>query len=107
MATKKSKTTGKSKRLPPKKAQPQRRGPAAETAVNGLAPPVSPDSSKAHSPRPSALNAAATVLAEATEPMTCQEMIALMAQKGLWNSPAGKTPAATLYTVVTMLPKAS
>jgi hypothetical protein len=28
-----------------------------------------------------------------------------MAAKGYWKSPGGQTPAATLYTVVTMLPK--
>ena len=33
------------------------------------------------------------------------EMIAAMAQKGYWTSPAGKTPEGTLYTAVTMLPK--
>jgi len=29
-----------------------------------------------------------------------------MAAKGYWSSPAGKTPAATLYTAVKMLPNA-
>ena len=32
--------------------------------------------------------------------MTCPEMIALMAAKGYWTSPAGKTPAATLYSAL-------
>jgi hypothetical protein len=54
----------------------------------------------------SALDAAARVLAEAGTPMTCQEMIDVMAAKGYWRSPGGKTPQATLYTAVTMLPKA-
>jgi hypothetical protein len=45
----------------------------------------------------SCLNAAATVLAEACQPMTTQEMIVAMAAKGYWSSPGGKTPAATLY----------
>src|SRR5262245_2770862 len=35
----------------------------------------------------SALDAAALVLAEAGQPMSCQEMIAAMAQKGYWSSP--------------------
>jgi hypothetical protein len=34
-------------------------------------------------------------------------MIEAMAAKRYWTSPGGKTPAATLYTAVTMLPKAS
>jgi hypothetical protein len=53
----------------------------------------------------SAIDAAAKVLAEAGEPMDCQTMIKTMAEKGYWTSPGGKTPAATLYTAVTMLPK--
>jgi hypothetical protein len=32
--------------------------------------------------------------------MTCREMIAAMADKGYWTSPAGKTPHATLYSAV-------
>jgi len=54
----------------------------------------------------SCLNAAAKVLAEKGEPMTCKEMIEAMASKGYWTTPGGKTPHATLYTAVTMLPKA-
>jgi hypothetical protein len=50
--------------------------------------------------RLSALDAAAQVLSEAGQPMNCQEMIAAMAAKGYWTSPAGKTPAATLYSAL-------
>ena len=48
----------------------------------------------------SCLNAAAKVLAEKGEPMTCKEMIEAMATKGYWSSPGGKTPAATLYSAL-------
>ena len=48
----------------------------------------------------SALDAAAKVLAEAGQPMNCQEMIDAMADKGLWKSPGGKTPQATLYSAI-------
>ncbi len=48
----------------------------------------------------SALDAAALVLAEAGQPMSCPELIAAMAIKGYWSSPAGKTPAATLYSAL-------
>ena len=51
-----------------------------------------------------ALDAAAQVLAASKEPLNCKAMIEAMAKKGLWTSPGGKTPHATLYTVVTMLP---
>jgi hypothetical protein len=37
--------------------------------------------------------------------MTSKEIIEAMASKGYWTSPGGKTPHATLYTAVTMVPK--
>ena len=49
----------------------------------------------------SAVAAAARVLAETGQPMTCPELIAAMAAKGYWTSPAGKTPSATLYAALT------
>jgi hypothetical protein len=55
----------------------------------------------------SAIDAAAKVLGEAGAAMNCQEMIKAMGEKGYWTSPGGRTPHATLYTAVTMLPKAS
>jgi DNA-directed RNA polymerase delta subunit len=48
----------------------------------------------------SCIDAAAKVLAEKGEPMTCQEMIDEMAAKGYWKSPNGKTPGATLYASI-------
>ena len=48
----------------------------------------------------SALDAAAKVLVEAGQPMTCQEMIAAMSAKGYWTSAGGKTPASTLYSSI-------
>src|SRR5262249_25490379 len=48
----------------------------------------------------SAIDAAAKVLGEKGEPMTCPEMIEAMAAKGYWSSPGGKTPAATLYAAI-------
>jgi hypothetical protein len=50
--------------------------------------------------RVSALDAAAQVLAKADKPMRAQELIAAMAEQGLWSSPAGKTPHATLYAAM-------
>jgi hypothetical protein len=50
--------------------------------------------------RLSALDAAALVLAETGQAMTCPAMIAAMAAKGYWTSPGGKTPAATLYSAL-------
>jgi hypothetical protein len=48
----------------------------------------------------SALDAAAQVLSETGQAMTCKEMIEQMAAKGYWTSPAGKTPDATLYAAI-------
>jgi HB1, ASXL, restriction endonuclease HTH domain len=48
----------------------------------------------------SALDAAARVLSEAGQPMTCPELIQAMASKGYWTSPAGKTPAGTLHAAI-------
>jgi hypothetical protein len=46
------------------------------------------------------LDAAAKVLGETGQAMTCQEMIDAMATKGYWTSPNGKTPSATLYAAI-------
>ena len=48
----------------------------------------------------SAIDAAAKVLAEAKEPLNAKQMIEQMAAKGYWKSPAGKTPASTLYAAI-------
>jgi hypothetical protein len=48
----------------------------------------------------SALDAAAKVLGETGQPMTCQEMIDAMSKKGYWTSPGGRTPSATLYSAI-------
>jgi len=50
--------------------------------------------------RISALDAAAQVLAASTEPMRAKDLIAAMADQGLWSSPNGKTPEATLYAAM-------
>ena len=49
--------------------------------------------------KPSGLDAAAQVLAEAGEPMNTADMVARMLEKGLWKT-GGKTPAATIYAAI-------
>ena len=49
--------------------------------------------------RPSGLDAAAQVLAEANEPLNCKEMVARMLAKGLWRT-SGKTPSSTIYAAI-------
>ncbi|MDX2115248.1 MAG: HTH domain-containing protein [Planctomycetota bacterium] len=60
-----------------------------------------PKATKAIKPkRPSALDAAAQIIADANKPMKAQELIEQMAARGLWKSPSGKTPEATLYAAI-------
>ena len=49
----------------------------------------------------SAIDAAAKVLADSKVPMNAKEMIEVMSAKGLWTSPGGATPWATLYSAIT------
>jgi hypothetical protein len=48
----------------------------------------------------SALDAAAKLLGDLNQPLTAKEMIETMAARGLWTSPGGKTPEATLYAAI-------
>jgi HB1/ASXL restriction endonuclease-like protein with HTH domain len=48
----------------------------------------------------SALDAAAKVLRETGQAMTCAALIATMAARGYWQSRKGRTPAATLYAAL-------
>ncbi len=48
----------------------------------------------------SQIDAAIRVLAEAKQPMNCKAMVEAMQAKGLWSSPGGKTPEATLYASI-------
>ena len=90
------------------KTKAARAAKATAAAANPAAVPA-PGASHGHqTPAPakppkkmSALDAAAKVLAEAGQPLSCPELIAAMAAKGYWSSPKGKTPAATLYSALT------
>jgi hypothetical protein len=97
MSTKKSTKTKKATKTD--SAPPvQKTGHAAE------APPLAKTKAKkAKEPKTkktSALDAAARVLAEAGQAMTCPEMIEAMTAKKYWASPKGLTPAATLYSAI-------
>jgi hypothetical protein len=90
-------TTKKSKKVTtPKDKTPTPKGRTPK------APKANPPQTKGEDqPRQrSALDAAAQILQETGQPMNCQQMIAAMAAKGYWTSPAGKTPAATLYSAL-------
>ncbi len=71
------------------------KAPKAEKAAKAAKEP------KAAKPkRVSALDAAAQVIAKADKPMRAVDIIAQMEAKGLWKSPGGKTPEATLYAAI-------
>jgi len=80
------------KKNPPTSLKTARASKARKTPA---APPT-----EAASKRLSALDAAAKVLAETGQPMRCTELIAAMSAKGSWTSPAGQTPASTLYAAL-------
>ena len=82
------------KKTSTKKAQPGSQAPKATQPKAKQAKTEKADK------KLSALDAAAKVLAEAGRPMTCRELIEAMAAKGLWKSPGGATPHATLYSAV-------
>ena len=100
MATKKTNKSGKTKKAPKAEA-----APAVEQTDTAAATPTAAKTQvkKAKEPKAkktSALDAAARVLEEAGQPMTCPEMIQAMTAKAYWTSPKGATPAATLYSAI-------
>lgn len=48
----------------------------------------------------SQIEAAVAVLAKAKQPMNCKSMVEAMQVEGLWASPGGATPDATLYASI-------
>lgn len=75
--------------------------PAAPAKEKKARTPKAPKQPKPAKPkRVSALDAAAQVLAESGTNMKATEMIAAMQAKGLWTTPSGKTPEATLYAAI-------
>ena len=92
MSTKRTKTTKTSKKANTKPVS----APKTKVAVSAKAKKAASDKPK----RTSALDAAATVLKKAGKPMRSQELIDAMAAQGLWKSPGGKTPHATLYAAI-------
>ncbi len=90
----------KSKKNEIKKGKPRKaatKAPAArETKPKAERKAKAATSGEAKPKRVSALDAAAQILRSAKQPMRPREIIEAAASKGLWSSPAGKTPHATL-----------
>ena len=82
-------------------AAAKRGGKQRSATVARPAKPKPAKAPKAEKPkRLSCLDAAAQVLASAKEPMKAKDMIEAMGKKGLWSSPNGKTPEASLYAAI-------
>ena len=81
-----------------KKNEKKSRGTKAIKVLKADAPAAEAKAPKAK--RTSALDAAAQVLQASGQAMRAQEMIAAMTEQGLWSSPNGKTPHATLYAAI-------
>jgi len=81
---------------------------AKAAMASGAAPiaatePKPTKTKKVKEPKPkkvSAIDAAAQVLASSKEPMNCMALVEAMATQGLWESPGGATPHATLYSAI-------
>jgi outer membrane biosynthesis protein TonB len=93
----------KTAKTAPKKATPKAAAPKPTPLVD---PRIAEKAKSEPKPEPKkarkmgALDAAAIVLADAGKPMRSKELIAEMAKRGLWTSPGGKTPEATLYAAI-------
>lgn len=85
-----------------KKTAKQTKGTKAAATPKGAAKPKAErkPAADAKPKRVSALDAAAQVLQKSGQAMRAQEMIAAMSEAGLWSSPSGKTPHATLYAAI-------
>ena len=103
-------STGKMVRI---KSAQRLRGFAKGAATSALVSTEKADASQpatksksTHTPQPvankrlSALDAAAKVLAETTEPMNCRQLIETMTEKDYWQPNAGKTPQNTLHAAL-------
>lgn len=85
----------KTKNKPAKSSKPTKATKQSKPAKQPQAPkPTKPR-------RTSALDAAAIVLASVNKPMRAVDLIAEMQARGLWTSPGGRTPEATLYAAMT------
>lgn len=107
MGTKKNGTRKSKKASVKDTGDKERRRKAALAEIGQRLEGKAPKAKKAKEPkekkpkRVSALDAAAQVLAAAAEPMRAKAIVEAMEAKGLWKSPGGKTPDATLYAAMT------
>jgi len=85
---------------PPKAAKTPKSGKVAAVKDPAAPKAAKPAADPAATKKLSQLDAAAQVLKAVGRPLNCQEMVSEMESRGLWKSPGGKTPAATLYAAL-------
>lgn len=90
-------TSAKAKAPKAKKANPQKVEVAPAEAKKLREPKAAAERAEK---KLSQFQAAIKVLAAASEPMGCKQMVEVMQAKGLWASPSGKTPSQTLYAAI-------
>ena len=84
----------------PAKVTKLEKSPKPKKAAKEKKPAKSAKPAKEKAKRTSALDAAATVLAASKEPLRTKDIVEAMSAKGLWSSPNGKTPEATLHAAL-------
>ncbi len=83
-----------------KKKTAKKNGTAKAKKSTGKKASTPKATTEAKPKRVSAIDAAAQVLQKRGEPMNARDLIAAMTKQGLWTSPNGKTPHATLYAAM-------
>jgi hypothetical protein len=82
------------------KAEKAKATTPAKTAKGKATPAKATKPTKGDAKKLSQIEAAFAVLAKAGEPMNCKAMVEAMTTQGLWTSPGGATPDATLYSSI-------
>ena len=96
---KKATKQAKAEKVAAKKPEASTKPPKGAKAAPAKATPAKA-AAKPTNGKLSQIDAAIEVLRAAKEPMSCKAMVETMGAKGLWTSPGGKTPDATLYAAI-------
>lgn len=105
MSKKKPATRKKATNKSPKPAKARKaKKPPAPKKASRAGRPRKASGSLASSGRMSCRDAAWRILSDADAPMSAKQIVDAMSSRGLWTSPAGKTPDRTLSTLMLRCP---
>ena len=98
----KTKTIAKSTKTAAKKpnAKATKATTTKPTKKNATVAKPTAKESKPAGKKLSQIDAAIQILGKSKEPMNCKAMAEVMSTQGLWSSPGGATPEATLYASI-------